>query len=542
MKPLTILAAVGIACMSISGAAQGPFGGRPGQAGQDLKIVKQFDKNGDGWLNAAERKPAREYAANRGLAGRGFPPGRGGRGGPFGGFDAVGGAGPVQKQKTIAPAGVKTYPNNPFYDETILRTLFITFENNSWEKELEDFHGTDVDVPAALMIDGKTYRDVGIRFRGMSSYMAVPEGRKRSLNLSLDLAHAGQNVGGYRTLNLLNSHEDPTFMRAVLFLHVPRQYIPAPKANLVRVVINGENWCVYANVQQFNKDFLKENYSDSGGARWKSPGPNPQGGLSYLGEDAASYQRSYEIKTKDDPAQWAALINLSKTLSQTPANQLEKALSPILDIDGVLRFLALDDALVNNDGYWTRASDYSIYRDETGKFHVIPHDTNETFAASQGPGGFGGPRGPGGPGGFGPPPRPPGFGPDGPGGFGPRGRGFGPGPGGGRGGPGGPMLMGGPTLDPLIGLDDPSKPLRSKLLAVPALREKYLGYVREIAAKWLDWKTLSPIVEGYKTLIDADVKLDSKKLYSYDAFLSGLAGPANSLKTFTADRRKFLVQ
>src|SRR5207249_12155300 len=65
------------------------------------------------------------------------------------------------------------------------------------------------------------------------------------------------------------------------------------------------------------------------------------------------------------------------------------------------------------------------------------------------------------------------------------------GPGGGPpgfGGPGGgPVLFGmgprvnGVELDPLVGLDDARKPLRSKLLAVPALRAKYLEYVRTIA-------------------------------------------------------------
>ena len=45
------------------------------------------------------------------------------------------------------------------------------------------------------------------------------------------------------------------------------------------------------------------------------------------------------------------------------------------------------------------------------------------------------------------------------------------GPGRGRGGRG---MFGGASaeLDPLVGLDDPTKPLRSKLLAVPALRER----------------------------------------------------------------------
>ena len=103
------------------------------------------------------------------------------------------------------------------------------------------------------------------------------------------------------------------------------------------------------------------------------------------------------------------LIELCKTLSETPLDRLEEALKPILDIDGALWFLAIDNALVNNDGYWVRASDYSIFRDANGRFHVIPHDANETFQSNAGfgppGGGFGrgggGRRGPGGGGGAG---------------------------------------------------------------------------------------------------------------------------------------------
>ena len=202
-----------------------------------------------------------------------------------------------------------------------------------------------------------------------------------------------------------------------------------------------------------------------------------------------------------------------KVLNETPPDKLEAALSPLLDIDGVLRFLAVDNALVNTDGYWTRASDYSIYQDVKGRFHVIPHDMNEALINEGGRGG----RGPGGP--------PPDFGRGGPGGPPPPGLGGpggpppGMGPRGGRGfGPGG----GGPTLDPLIGLDDPSKPLRSKLLAVPALRTRYLAYVRDIAETWLDWKKLGPMARTYQDLIREEVKLDTRKLYSTEAFEAGL--------------------
>ncbi|MCW5557536.1 MAG: CotH kinase family protein [Verrucomicrobiae bacterium] len=356
------------------------FGGRggPGMPQEETKLVKDFDRDGDGRLNAEERRKAREHLAKEGAA-------------RPGGFGRRGGAVTPTPGPKVSPADVKP-SSAPFYDPGTLRTLFLDFENSDWEKELEDFHGTDVLVPARLTVDGKSYADVGIHFRGMSSYGTVPTGSKRSLNLSLDWAHEDQNVGGYRTLNLLNSHEDPSFLRSVLFYDVAREYLPAPKANFVRVVINGESWGVYVNVQQFNKDFVQEWYGTKKGARWKVPGsPGGQGSLAYLGADPAAYRRIYEIKSKDEADSWNALIQLCRVLNETPANQLEKALEPILDVDGALRFLALDNALINNDGYWIRTSDYSIYRDTQGRFHLLPQDANETFArAGGGPGFWGG--------------------------------------------------------------------------------------------------------------------------------------------------------
>ncbi|MFO1497770.1 MAG: CotH kinase family protein [Verrucomicrobiota bacterium] len=706
---LCAIAAVAAAIVAQDGPPDGPppgdFGGPPGPGGpgqgrpmffggpmqEETKLVKGFDKDGDGRLNAAERKAARASLQKERANGRGRRMG-GPPGGPGGGLGEVENAKPGPK---VSPEEVKIFSGAGLYDPMVLRTFFLEFEEADWEKELSDFHDTDVEVPAKLTVDGKVYPDVGVHFRGMSSYMAVSEGRKRSLNLSLDFAHKEQNVGGYRTLNLLNSHEDPSFLRSVLSYQIDRSYIPAPKANLARVVINGESWGIYVNVQQFNKDFVKDWFGTTKGARWKVRGsPGGQGSLAYLGEDAAAYKRIYTIKTKDEPKRWADLIRLCKVLNQTPPERLEEALAPLLDIDGALKFLALDNALINNDGYWIRTSDYALYQDEKGRFHLIPQDSNETFAQPGGPGFGGGPGGPrffgpgmflapaimsqadkdadqtlnkaeftaladtwfdkldsekagklsqeqfnerfgellpaqpvfqrgrGGPGGgpgagggggrnFGParfaaqgifaaadkdkdgqlsrselrstlekwfeqwdadhagsidgeklrtglaaalpPPNarfgggPPGGGQAGPG---PAGR---PGFGGG-GAPGGAVQTKGVELDPLVAANDASKPLISKLLAVPALRARYLQYVRDIAENWLDWQKLGPIAEQYQALITEDVKSDTRKLDSTEAFLASITQdvPGNGfgpfgrgtigLKNFAAQRQKYLLE
>ena len=513
------------------GPGDGGPGGPGGMMREEIKLVPQFDKDGDKRLNAAERKAAREFVQKEKAEGRGRRRPGGRPGGPGGRPDEN--QEPPRPGPKVAPSQVKSFPDTSLYDPGTLRTFFLEFENADWEKELADFHGTDVEIPAKLTVDGRVYADVGVHFRGASSFMMVGEGRKRSLNLSLDFVHEKQRLGGYRTLNLLNSHEDPTFLRPVLYSQIAREYIPAPRANFARVVINGESWGVYVNVEQFNKDFLQEEFGTTKGARWKVPGsPQAKGGLAYTGDEVESYKRNYELKSKDDPKAWADLINLCRVLNQTAPDKLEQALEPLLDIDGALKFLALENALINNDGYWIRSSDYSLYEDVKGRFHVLPHDVNETFMLPGGPGFGGGPGRRGRPGGAansddtrGP-------------------------------GPNQSPRVNGVELDPLIAANDASKPLLSKLLAVPSLRTRYLGYVRDIAERWLDWKKLGPVARQHHALIAADVKADTRKLESTDAFMKGVtedipaAGnsggpgggrPTISLKSFAEKRRAFLL-
>jgi len=222
-----------------------------------------------------------------------------------------------------------------------------------------------------------------------------------------------------------------------------------------------------------------------------------QGGMEYFGDESEYYRYIYSIRSKDKDSSWDDLVQMLKVLNETPTDQLVEKLSPLLDIDGVLRFLALENIFANSDGYWTRASDYNIYQDPDGQFHVIPHDINEGIKVSE----------------------------DGPGGFGGFGRGFG---------------QGGVKLDPLVGLNDRTKPLRSVLLSVPELREAYLGYVRDMAENWLDWEKAEPVLQQYRNLIGEDVAIDTRKLGTTRGFDEEFDG-ADSIKSFMVQRRQYLL-
>ena len=477
------------------GSERGRSGGRRGPRRAE-KIVSRFDTDKDGRLNDVERETARKYIHES----------RGERGAPR----PSGSTSPNTTHNEDLKTSLAAQPNgNPdLYDASTLRTLYLRFHDTDWYEQLGDFYRTDVDVPADLIVDGKVYQSVGVRFRGSSSYFTV-QNEKKSFNIAVDYGDDRQRLYGYKTLNLLNGHSDPSFLREILYSRIATNYIPAPKANFVKLVINGENWGIYVNNQQFNKDFLDEWFGTKGGVRWKVP-PGRDSGLVYNGDQPSAYQQSYQLKTREEeaPNAWQDLIELCEVLESTPDDQLESRLSAILNIDRALWFLALDNVFIDNDGYFSRASDYAIYQDPKGRFHLLPHDSNETFRFAGG----GGPNS---------------------------------------------WQTDGQMLSPVSQENDMMRPVISRLFAIPHLRARYLAHVRTIADKWLDWDVLQPIIAEYQSLVDADVKADDKKLYAYEAFAmsqtkdqgggegSGWGGRGRrttpSFKRFVEERAEYLL-
>src|SRR5262245_3448674 len=155
------LTAIALGALAARGSAQGfEFGF--GATQPEKKLVEQFDADGDKRLNTAERRAARAAA--------GGPTSRPGR---MGSMLPTSTPGP-----RLTPGEVETYGAAPVYDLTTLRTFFLQFEEADWEEELMAFFNTDVEVPATLTVEGTTLRDIGVHFRGNTSYRMVPEGYK----------------------------------------------------------------------------------------------------------------------------------------------------------------------------------------------------------------------------------------------------------------------------------------------------------------------------------------------------------------------------
>jgi hypothetical protein len=93
-------------------------------------------------------------------------------------------------------------------------------------------------VKARLEVGGKTYKDVGVRFKGSGTYI-VSQGRlKRPFKIDLGRYAEGQSFLGLKKLTLNNNAMDPTAAREVLAYPVFRALgVPAPRTAYARLTL-----------------------------------------------------------------------------------------------------------------------------------------------------------------------------------------------------------------------------------------------------------------------------------------------------------------
>ncbi|MEO0337812.1 MAG: CotH kinase family protein [Bacteroidota bacterium] len=274
------------------------------------------------------------------------------------------------------------------FDSKAINEVRITFDKTEWQQQLADHKmaGQEDRMLADLSLNGQSYKNVGIRYKGNSSFHAVmkTEARKLPLNIKVNFVDKSQRLpGGGKTLKLANGFRDPSFIREVLAYDIARQYMPASRASYAKVYANDHYLGLYTLVESVDNSFLDENFGDHNGVFFKcdpnynikAPATCPEGSrasLTYLGEDTTCYKGYYEIQSDTG---WHQLVHLTKTLNENLG-----AIEEILDVDQTLWMLAFNNYLVNLDSYLGAfCHNYYLYQDKEGIFHPIIWDMNLAF-------------------------------------------------------------------------------------------------------------------------------------------------------------------
>jgi hypothetical protein len=258
----------------------------------------------------------------------------------------------------------------------------------------------DVDpdyVRATLRFGGREWRDVGFRLKGNSSLSAAWRSGIYKLPFRLHMDRfedsvpvvEDQRFHGFRELSMSPGWQDPSLLREKLAADIFRMAgIPAAQTAFYRVFIDfgeGLKYCgVYTAVEVVDDTMVKSQFGSDEGNIYKP--------VSRLQQFAQGQFEKKNNKAAGDFSDVRAFVTaLNSSLRTSDPARWRDGLEATFDVDHFLRWLAVNNAIVNWDSYGVMAHNYYLYHDPGRGLVWIPWDHNESLSGSPGvTGGSGG--------------------------------------------------------------------------------------------------------------------------------------------------------
>lgn len=239
-------------------------------------------------------------------------------------------------------------------------------------------------VSGTLKVADEIYENVGIRYKGNSSFHGVSP-PKKPFKVDFNRYVSGQHLHGVKKLNFANSLWDPSMMREVLAYDTfAAAGCPASRTSHVKLYVSvpgiyeREFFGVYIAIEQVDKVYLTDRFSDNSGNLYKAAMWGAD--LKWLGGGSAPYRECYEKKSNEALDDWSDLIHFIDVLNNTDGASFGTEIEKVFNVDGFLSYLAANTVLSNLDSVAGRNCNFYLYNNPaTGRFEFIPWDLNEAF-------------------------------------------------------------------------------------------------------------------------------------------------------------------
>lgn len=429
---------------------------------------------------------------------------------------------------------------NIVFNKNKVTTVDIEIAEEDWADMLENASAEEL-KQADITVNGKKVENVAIRTKGNLSLRSVvnSDSDRYSLKIDFDYYDDTQSLYGLKKLNLNNNYSDSTLMREYISYELMEQMgLSTPAHSYMYVTVNGEERGLFLGVEAVDETFLANNYGSNDGFLFKPDGTGSD--LKYISDDIEDYT-GIGLKTNE------GTINQSKLVEMLDAINNGGDIEKYIDVDEMLRYFAVNTALVNLDSYQGNMKhNYYLY-EQNGVFSIIPWDYNMSFGGF----GAGGGRIAGGNGenqadvttnmekpvaqNNGQPDQ------TGDGGMQQQ-RGGGVDMGMGMSG----NLINDSAINfsvttPVSGTTLEERPLLKALLSNDEYRDKYEGYLEELATTYLTEEYVQSITKKLAVLLTTYVEADPTKFSTTEQFLEAVEGE-NSLPEFAKQRSESILK
>ena len=246
-------------------------------------------------------------------------------------------------------------------------------------------------VPGEVYYNGKQWYRVGLRFKGNSSLQSSWEAGILKLSFKMDFDEyeddypqiKNQRFYGFKKFSLKNNYDDDSQMREKIAADVFKDAgLAVSNTAFYTLYIdhgNGpEYFGLYTLVEEVDGSVLDTQFTSDDGNLYK-----PEDGSANFAEGTFSAD-DFEKKTNEDDEDWSDIIAMfaalhDDALTTTSATWREN-LEAVFDVDGFIKYMAVNGIIQNWDTYGRMPHNYYLYNDpETEKLTWIPWDNNEAL-------------------------------------------------------------------------------------------------------------------------------------------------------------------
>ena len=296
-----------------------------------------------------------------------------------------------------------------FDDNQVKRLDFVVTEER-WQSMLDDMTATygefgqlsnnngliDSDenpifVPADVYYQDTQWYRVGIRFKGNSSLQSSWQAGILKLSFKLDFDEFeddypqidNQRFYGFKKFSLKNNFDDESLLREKVASDVFKKAgLAVSNTGFYTLYVdhgNGpEYFGLYTLVEEIDDTLIETQFTSDDGNLYKPE----DGGANFV--EGSFNEENFEKKTNEDDEDWSDIIALfdalhDDTATTAPATWREN-LEAVFDVDGFLKYLAVNGIIQNWDTYGRMTHNYYLYNNpETSKLTWIPWDNNEAL-------------------------------------------------------------------------------------------------------------------------------------------------------------------
>lgn len=261
-------------------------------------------------------------------------------------------------------------------------------------------------IDVTLKFRNKTWKNVGFRLKGNSTLRTAWSSGNYKLPFRLNFdefedkypAITNQHFYGFEEMSFSPGAKDPSLIHEKLATDVFRQAgIPAARCAFYKVYIDfgaGLKYCgIYTGLEIPDDNMIKSQFGEESGNIYK-----PESNFTTFNQSV--FEKKNNITAADFSDVAAFVTALNNPIRTSDAQTWRTQLEAIFNMDHFLKYLAVNNAIVNWDSYGAMAHNYYLYNHSVKKLTWIPWDHNEAFAGSPGitgtAGGTGGPGVPGG--------------------------------------------------------------------------------------------------------------------------------------------------